>query len=170
MNIQHLNMKYICERNHQWMTQHMAHLGVFDFGCSYIDFRRELYLPVPSDHKMYCVYLESKLHLRLEERLKVGLHVWKANSCLNQTYYKLKMLPPEQRGFPIDWTVKTEHGFNHYYFVTHQPLQAHQTRELALRMRQHAEAVEVLKNYKAKALIEIPSYENLQQRFYAGEF
>lgn len=162
MHIHYKNMKYIADHTKTWVDQHLGHLGIDMFGCNVIDLKENTYLPMACHYELYCEYIEKKHHLNMAERIQHGLRHWSAADPLYQLEHQFR--ESDAKLHMLDWTLKTEHGFELYFIIGHKLLQPHHIYELKHWLHAFSYQASQIKKYKPKALLELENRDALLEK------
>jgi hypothetical protein len=163
MQIHYKNMKYIADHTKTWVDKHLGHLGIDMFGCNVIDFKHNTYLPMPRNYDLYCEFIEKKHHLQMASRVQHGLRHWSMADPLYQLECQFRA--PGTKLHMLDWTLKTENGFELFFINSRQPLQPQHIYELKQKMHVFSYQVSQLKKYKPKALLELENRDALLEKY-----
>jgi DNA-binding CsgD family transcriptional regulator len=174
--IHHKNMRYLCESTTDWVEKNLSQFGIFDFGCNFLNINDNSYLPLVSDYHLYCEYMDQNLHLQMLDRLHLGINQWNKNPTLLQSYddTQIKLnaqlsrdYEPSKNTYHIDWVMKTKSGFQVFYCIGHRSLDANDLLKIKQYLHIHAYEASKIKKYKPKALIDLPTSEEITARFHA---
>lgn len=170
MYIHHKNQQYLCNATEVWVRRYLSDLGIDEFGCNFLDLQDNTYLPLGSGYTQYCEFIEKQLHHHMAARIKPGIRHWDPDEVLFKV--KASHYPPKpDRGgaqptlHALDWTIKTATGFELFFVVSHQPLQAPQIKGLQHWLRVFSYKGAQVKKYKPKALLEIENRDAVAEKF-----
>jgi DNA-binding CsgD family transcriptional regulator len=168
MNIHHKNMKNLCRATEAWVQTYLSDLGIVEFGCNFIDLTDNTYLPLTSGYGQYCDFISKKLHHNIAPRIVRGLRYWNPNETLFQVV-KSHLRSDRHTSAPtmhgIDWTIKTDRGFEMFCAVGHHALQPHQINALKHWIHVFSYEGAQIKKSKPKALLAIENQPELAEKY-----
>lgn len=174
MSIHHQNMQYLCSATEAWIRQHLSILGIAEFGCNFLDLKQNTFLPLGSNYQQYCIFMNNQLHLNMAARITSGFRPWDASEALlqiKQAHCQVQVQPqsglePSQPTlYAMDWTIKTDVGFELFCIIGHRPLQPQDITTLQYWMQAFSKAGAEIKQAKPKALLELENRQALLQKF-----
>jgi DNA-binding CsgD family transcriptional regulator len=163
MNVHYKNVKQLCATTQSWIQTNLSHLGIDSFGCNFIDLKQGTYLPLGNDYKLYCQYIEKKHHLDMASRIQSSVRVWNQSEPLYQ--FNSAVRGDGKPFHIIDWTIKTDVGFELFVVITHRPLSAEQMIEVKQWMNVFSYHGAHVKKYKPKALIDLEGHDALSEKY-----
>ncbi|MBL6735106.1 MAG: hypothetical protein ISP86_04420 [Shewanellaceae bacterium] len=167
MNIHHKNMKNLCQATEAWIQTHLSDLGIVEFGCNFLDLKDNVYLPMTSGYDQYCDFISKKLHHNLASRIVRGLRFWSPEETVFQvvkSHLRSDAYNPASRMYGIDWTIKTDRGFEMFCAVGHRALQPHQINALKHWMHVFSYEGAQIKKSKPKVLLAIENQPSLAEK------
>lgn len=170
MYMHHKNMKYLCNATEAWERKHLGYLGIVKLCCNFMDLEHNTYLPLGSGYTQYCEFLEKKLHYDIAARITPGIRHCSPNEVLYQVVeshylHKTNADDSHQKLHAIDWTIRTETGFEVFLIVSHQPIQPHQMSDLKHWLHAFSYKGAQVKKYKPKALLEIENRDAIMDKY-----
>lgn len=163
MRIHHKNMQYICNTSTKWISQNLSYLGIDKFSCNVIDLKRNTYLPAACRYHEYCEFMEKKHHLNMAARISPGIRHWHNSELLYQ--FEQGFRDPEEIVHIMDWTVKTNTGFELFCVMSRRLLVPQELNALKQWLHVFSYHCTQLQKQKPRAVLELENREALLEQY-----
>ena len=96
-------------------------LGVYEFGCNYLDVQNQTFMPIAKLSFVLCLY-GTRTSFKCCSRLKSGPSFWAEQEELSHLYRRVMQFSKSKNFNKMDWAIKTDRGFELFVITSYTPL------------------------------------------------